>query len=109
VVKVIIKKSFDAKKAATVEFMIDSGAVYSVSIRRFFGSSGARRTVARRCFLADGTAVERAIGGAAPVIFGQEGDSNLLGATTLRALDLDPFKRELRPMTTALMGASPFG
>jgi hypothetical protein len=33
-----------------------------------------------------------------------------LGATTLEALELvlDPFKRELRPMTMSLMGASPF-
>ena len=71
-------------------------------------------------FLADGTAIERrigdayfeygGIGGAAPVIFGEKGDKNLLGATTLEALELvlDPFKRELRPMTMALMGASPF-
>jgi hypothetical protein len=34
----------------------------------------------------------------------------LLGATTLEALELvlDPFKRELRPMTMNLMGAVPF-
>ena len=119
-VKVIIKKSFDAKKAATVEFMVDSGAVYSVvdsTILRKLGCKPHRR---KTFFLADGTAIERTIGdayfeyagigGAAPVIFGQKGDSNLLGATTLEALELvlDPFKRELRPMTTALMGASPF-
>ena len=50
------------------------------------------------------------IGGPAPVIFGEKGDSNLLGASTLEALELilDPFKCELRPMTTTLMGASPF-
>jgi hypothetical protein len=33
--------------------------------------------------------------GGADVIFGEEGDSNLLGATTLESLD--PIKRELRP------------
>ena len=50
------------------------------------------------------------IGGAAPVIFGEKGDQNLLGATTLEALELvlDPFKRELRPMTMSLMGSPPF-
>jgi hypothetical protein len=44
------------------------------------------------------------------VIFGEKGDQNLLGATTLEALEqvLDPFKRELRLMTMTLMGASPF-
>ena len=41
---------------------------------------------------------------------GEKGDQNLLGGTTLEALELvlDPFKRELRPMTMSLMGASPF-
>ena len=71
-------------------------------------------------YLADGTTLERrigdsyfeykGIGGPAPVIFGEKGDSKLLGATTLEALELvlDPFKRELRPMTMSLMGAVPF-
>ena len=72
-------------------------------------------------FLADGTSVERRIGdayfeyggvgGAAPVIFGEKGDSNLLGATTLEALELvlDPFRRELRPMHLPLKKKSPRG
>jgi hypothetical protein len=39
-------------------------------------------------------------GGAAPVIFGEEGDEPLLGATTLESLGLvlDPFKRRLIAM-----------
>lgn len=120
VVPVVIKKSFDARKSATVDFMVDSGAVYSVvnsNVLRRLGCKPHRR---KKFFLADGTAIERQIGdayfeyaqigGAAPVIFGEQGDSNLLGATTLEALELvlDPFRRELRPMTMALMGASPF-
>ena len=49
------------------------------------------------------------VGGPAPVIFGEKDDRNLLGVTTLEALELvlDPFKRELRPMTMNLMGAVP--
>ncbi|MCH7744989.1 MAG: aspartyl protease, partial [Chloroflexi bacterium] len=37
-------------------------------------------------------------------IFGEEGDSNLLGATTLESLGLilDPLKRELRPLPMVL-------
>jgi hypothetical protein len=44
-----------------------------------------------------------AIGGA-DVIFGEEGDSLLLGAMTLEALGLalDPLKRELRPLPMIL-------
>ena len=42
--------------------------------------------------------------GAAPVIFGETGDSTLLGAVTLEALGviLDPIKRELRPLPMIL-------
>jgi len=120
VVEVMVKKSHEARKARTVKFLVDSGAVYSVveaSLLRALGCKPHRR---KSFFLADGTAIERrigdayfeygGIGGAAPVIFGEKGDQNLLGATTLEALELvlDPFKRELRPMTMSLMGASPF-
>ena len=43
--------------------------------------------------------------GAAPVIFGEEGDEPLLGATTLESLGLvlDPFKRRLIPMRMLLV------
>lgn len=42
--------------------------------------------------------------GGADVIFGEEGDSVLLGAFTLEALGLvlDPLKRELRPLPMVL-------
>ncbi len=64
--------------------------------------------------LADGTIITRQVGdayfelkgegGAAPVIFGEEGDEPLLGATTLESLGLvlDPFKRRLIPMRMLL-------
>ncbi len=44
--------------------------------------------------------------GAAPVILGEPGDSNLLGVVTLEALGyvLDPLKRELRPSPMLLAG-----
>ncbi len=119
-VDVIVKKTHDSRAFRKVKFLVDSGAVYSLvdhKILRALGSKPYRRKV---FYLADGTEVEREIGdayfeyrgvgGAAPVIFGKKGDSNLLGATTLEALELvlDPFKRELRPMTMPLMGAVPF-
>ena len=42
--------------------------------------------------------------GGADVVFGEEGDSLLLGATTLESLGLalDPLKRELRPLPMLL-------
>jgi predicted aspartyl protease len=119
-VDVIVKKSHEAKAAETVTFLVDSGAVYSVVEGDALRRLGIRPHRTRRFHLADGQGIERKIGdayfeykgvgGAAPVIFGEPGDANLLGATTLEALELvlDPFKRELRPMTLSLMGL-PFG
>jgi hypothetical protein len=65
--------------------------------------------------LADGTTIRRRVGGAyfelkgeggaSPVIFGEEDDKPLLGATTLGSISLvlDPFKRPLIPMRTLLV------
>src|SRR5205814_449562 len=65
--------------------------------------------------LADATRITRRVGDAyfeyrgegvaAPVIFGEEGDEPLLGATTLESLGLvlDPFKRRLIPMRMLLV------
>ena len=119
-IDLIVKKSYEAKPAETVTFLVDSGAVYSVVHGDVLRRLAIRPHRKRRFHLADGQAIERKIGdayfeykgvgGAAPVIFGEPGDANLLGATTLEALELvlDPFKRELRPMTLSLMGL-PFG
>jgi len=64
--------------------------------------------------LADGTVITRKIGnalfsleyteGASPVIFGEKGDTPLLGMITLEALGyiLDPLRRELRPLPMVL-------
>ncbi len=64
--------------------------------------------------LADGSKITRKKGvavfkyrdriGGADVIFGEEGDSQLLGAFTLEALglSLDPLKRELKPLPMIL-------
>ncbi len=120
VVDVVVKKTRETKPARKVGFLVDSGAVYSVVDEKTLHALGCKPYRRKTFYLADGTAVERrigdayfeygGIGGPAPVIFGEKGDSNLLGATTLEALELvlDPFKRELRPMTMSLMGAVPF-
>jgi len=118
-VEVVVKKSFEAQAQEKVAFLVDSGAVYSVVSRKTLERLDIRAHRRKTFFLADGTGVEREIGdayfeyggvgGAAPVIFGEEHDSNLLGATALEALELvlDPFRRELRPMTMSLMGVYP--
>ncbi|MCH7812505.1 MAG: aspartyl protease [Planctomycetes bacterium] len=116
-VKVKVKKARDSKTLRRIEFLVDSGAVYSLVTARTLEALGCTPYRKRDFYLADGSKVTRRIGdayfeykgvgGPAPVIFGEKGDRNLLGVTTLEALELvlDPFKRELRPMTMNLMGA----
>jgi len=118
-VEVLIKKSHDSKASRTVEFLVDSGAVYSVVQSAILRQLGCKPYREKSFFLADGSKVTREIGdaffeykgvgGPAPVIFGEKKDRNLLGVTTLEALELvlDPFRGDLRPMTMNLMGAAP--
>ncbi len=118
VVKVKLKKTRDAKRSRLVEFLVDSGAVYSVVAGKTLKELGCKPYREKDFFLADGSKVTRKIGdayfeyqgvgGPAPVIFGEKDDRNLLGVTTLEALELvfDPFNRELRPMSMPLMGAA---
>ena len=119
-VKATVGNPADPGRSCEVEFLVDSGAVYSVVDGKILHALGCKPYRRKTFYLADGTPLERrigdayfeykGIGGPAPVIFGEKGDNNLLGATTLEALELvlDPFKRELRPMTMSLMGAVPF-
>ena len=96
------------------QLLIDSGAVYSVVQRTVLDALGIEPHSRRTFTLANGDLIERPLGdalfrynehrGAAPVIFGEPGDSNLLGVVTLEALGyvLDPLKRELRSLPMLL-------
>jgi len=97
-----------------VEFLIDSGAIYSVVPTPVLERLGIRPLQQQEFRLANGSKIVRKKGGAvfkygnsiggADVIFGEEGDSNLLGAFTLEALglSLDPLRRELKPLPMIL-------
>ena len=96
------------------ELLVDSGAVYSVVDGKLLEGLGIRRAGREAFLLANGDKIEHDVGSAlfiyqgneraSTVIFGEEGDSPLLGSHTLEAfgLVLDPFKRELRPMRMLL-------
>lgn len=101
-------------KTEMLEFIIDSGVVYSVVpgpvLKRL-----KIKTIAEEEFrLADGSTITRKKGvalfkygrktGGADVIFGENEDVTLLGALTLEALGLalDPLKRELKPLPMIL-------
>ena len=97
-----------------VEFLIDSGAIYSVAPSEILEKLGIKPLSEERFILANGEIITRKKGGAvfkhkgkigvADVVFGEPGDSALLGATTMEALGmaLDPFKRELKPLPMML-------
>jgi clan AA aspartic protease len=104
-----------------VEFLVDSGAIYSVVPGSILQRLGIAPLVAQEFSLAAGSKITRQKGvavfkygeriGGADVIFGEEGDSQLLGAFTLEALglSLDPLRRQLKPlpMVLAWTGATP--
>ena len=113
--KLVVKESHRARRQVAVNFLIDSGAVYSLVPGSTLRKLGIRPHRHVDFALADGTTIRRAVGdayfefqgegGAAPVIFGERGDEPLLGATTLESIGLvlDPFKRRLLPMRMLLV------
>ncbi len=107
------------RRTVQVNFLVDSGAVYSVVPASVLRRLGVKPHSHRTFILADGSQITRRMGdvlfrfdgnqGASPVIFGQRGDSVLLGAVSLEALGmiLDPIKRELRPLPMLLVPHRP--
>ena len=100
-----------------VDFLVDSGAVYSFAPRDVLVKLGIVPH-SRQCFrLADGSTIERDRGdalfffknqrGAAPVIIGDTGDATLLGAVTLESLGfvLDAVRRDLLPLPMVVAGS----
>ena len=113
-VKIKIINPADEARHAELQCMVDSGAIYSVVPREVLKELGIQQHSKKSFTLANGEVVEREMGdavfeyggekGASPVIFGEEGDSVLLGAVTLEALGLmlDPLRREIRPLPLML-------
>ncbi len=109
-----VREHRKSKKFADVEFMVDSGAVYSLVPGKTLDKIAIEPYKEMSFSLADGTSIKRKVstayfeyeneGGAAQVIYGEEGDTPLLGATTLEALGLvlNPFTRTLHPMRMLL-------
>ena len=101
-------------KKATVRFLVDSGASYSVLPETTWKQLGLARKRSLDFTLADGTTIRRDVSeahftlgeveGHSPVILGEKGDEALLGAVTLEVLGLvlNPFDRTLRPMRLML-------
>jgi len=98
-------------KEVRVNFLVDSGATYTVLTERVWRELGLEPIGEMEFILVDGTIIRRRISEAllelpgygerhTPVVLGESEDENLLGIVTLEifGLILDPFKRELRPI-----------
>jgi clan AA aspartic protease len=107
------------KITKSVEFLVDSGAIYSVVPASILKKLGIKPLTIEQFILANGEKIVRKKGialfkyagkiGGADVIFGEVDDSTLLGAFTLEALGLmlDPLKRELKPLPMILARSTP--
>lgn len=92
-VTLTIKNTLDSSKIAKDDFLVDSGAAYTVIPAKIVKKLGLTPNFYRDFVLADGEKVKRPVGSAvigygseeiaSPVVLGKEGDSPLLGALTL--------------------------
>lgn len=97
-----------------VDCLVDSGAVHTVLPRDLLSALGIAPFTEDTYCMANGQLIRRQRGtahfrygetrGGADVVFGEPGDANLVGVTTLESLGLalDPFRRELKPMPMLL-------
>jgi len=106
--KVSLKiKNPESKAFAQGDFLVDSGAVYTVIPLALVKKLKLKPSFLREFILADGKKVRRDVGSviigfgseeiSSPAVLGEKNDSALLGAITLEAfgLALDPFQRKL--------------
>ena len=113
----------DPSTTENLDFLVDSGATYSVVPAATLDRLGIRPIAVQTFRLANGERISRRKGvalfrygdrvGGSDVIFGEDGDSHLLGAFTLESLGLglDPLKRELfeLPMLLTQSALGPAG
>ena len=105
-----VREHRKSEKTAEVNFLVDSGAVYSLVPGKILDELDIEPYKEMSFSLADGTVLKREVcsayfefrgeGGPAPEVYGEEGDEPLLGATTLESLGLvlNPFTRTLHPV-----------
>jgi predicted aspartyl protease len=101
-------------RTASVTFLVDSGASYTLLAERDWRAIELTPTRSVEFVLADGTRISRDVSecrlaipqgvASTPVILGEPGDEPLLGVVTLEILGLvlNPFTRTLQPMRMML-------
>ncbi|HXQ24171.1 MAG TPA: aspartyl protease family protein [Candidatus Acidoferrales bacterium] len=113
-IRVAVDVSRNGGPRETVEFLVDSGAVYSVLPRRVWRALKLKAERVVKFSLADGTTIRRGVSecrfsyqgvtASSPVVLGERHDEALLGTVTLETLGLvlNPFERTLKPMRMIL-------
>lgn len=106
-VQITIKNPQYPKRQYEGRFLVDSGATYTVVPADILNRLGIKPQREETFSLADGSIIKRKVGSAlyefegkesaAPILFGEKGDSLLLGVFTLEALGLtlNPLSRTL--------------
>lgn len=106
----------DHARAEEIEMLADTGALYSIAPAAVLDRLGVVPTHVGEFALADGSPIERRVGAVhctvrnrqavANVIFGEPGDSTLLGVVTLEELGfvIDPSRGDLAPIQFRLGG-----
>ena len=96
-------------KQTTTEFLLDSGAKYTLLPLKIWKAIGLKPERRLTFVLADGTKIKRDVSECyinllqgkthTPVVLGKSGDEALLGVVTLEELGLvfNPFQRSLQP------------
>ena len=114
-VTVRIRKDKKSQPYVEDEFLVDSGAAFSVIPASLLAKLGVEADQERIFRLANGDKILRKMGeayfeyagqaGTSKVVFGMSEDGKLLGAMTLESLELiiDPVHRELKPLPMLLM------
>jgi clan AA aspartic protease len=109
-----VKVAGPRRRATTVRFLVDTGAVFSVLPEAIWRRLGLRATRTAEFVMADGTTITRGVSecrftvagqtATSPVVLGGPADAALLGAVTLETLGLmvNPLSRELLPMRLPL-------
>lgn len=114
--KLKIANPIDVSRYEEGEFIIDTGATFSVVKKERLQRLGIPPVYRRKLKLADGRVIERDIGpawfiidnkgqGVSDVIFAEENDTELLGLLTLEgmALTIDTKTGELKPIELFLL------
>src|SRR3972149_10307030 len=109
--KVTLLPAGDGKGPVEIEALVDTGAITSMIPRQLLAPLGVTPTGRGQFRAIEGRPIERDVGvvemevqsrhslSPVPVIFGEEGDTTVLGVTALEimGLEADPARGELRP------------